>query len=869
MKKWLLALALSAGLVSTGNAADINRLKTFTGTASQWPWQLNADGTWTFKQPAFSDIAGSVTADQMPAFTGGDCTTAAGSVVLNCSPLRAQTNTWALPQTFTSAPIFISLSDTQKALANDISPAYPDTIEAFCTVTTTAGNTTATLNCVPTTQAAGYVGTWSGFTASDIGKLIQIEKVGNREGRHTTTIANVTNSTTVVLAAAPTQSVSALAGVQVFWGSDQTASLQTAINTASVLGMRSYIRGGRYLTISQLSCMPPASQNNFNYSPPLCQLADGATITAMATMDAVVQYGSAAGDYSGYLRRAMVSGGTLDGNFFAQYGADVPFFEEVTRFNQQTKNTLHAGVRYGAVGSPTASGGTSDQNNKSSRDDYVIPVAGVTLAIPAVVTTAYPHAFTTGRVVSFPTANQTQLTQSFFSITVIDSTHFSLDNTDSTGWSAFSAATVALTMPTMGVSLPVYSISAANPAVVQTITHGYSTGQKVFIADTQGVVSGGLSCVDGVYSITVIDTTHFSVPVNTTGCSAFTSGGVITPLPASGMSGFEAAIYIENANDVDEWGFKGSGYRVGVLSTGSTGWNSKIGGHFWSRVQQGEVLAGAYLGGNNSVNGIQVDCPARFAVWFSAGGIGNTINASQMNCAGFAIDPNNYASFVRLDSGAQVNVLGGSANGESGKNIVYEVSSPVPYTYPVNPNYNKVGFATQYVTYGQIDTVYQAQGAAQKSANLSDLASAATARTNLGLGAVATRSVVAQAIGGSTGSATMTASSANYFMFGTVSNYEPNSGGPQSPFAMTCKNLYARLNQDPGSGNTVTFTLRAASSNTALTCTVTGNGSSNTTCNDTTHSASITAGQMYNFNAQASAGLTAFSTASAGMECDN
>jgi len=47
MKKWLTLLAMTAGLVSTGNAADINRLKTFTGVASQWPWQLNTDGTWT------------------------------------------------------------------------------------------------------------------------------------------------------------------------------------------------------------------------------------------------------------------------------------------------------------------------------------------------------------------------------------------------------------------------------------------------------------------------------------------------------------------------------------------------------------------------------------------------------------------------------------------------------------------------------------------------------------------------------------------------------------------------------------------------------------------------------------------------------
>jgi len=57
MKKWLTLLAMTAGLVSTGNAAYINRLKTFTGVASQWPWQLNTDGTWTLKQPSFGDMS--------------------------------------------------------------------------------------------------------------------------------------------------------------------------------------------------------------------------------------------------------------------------------------------------------------------------------------------------------------------------------------------------------------------------------------------------------------------------------------------------------------------------------------------------------------------------------------------------------------------------------------------------------------------------------------------------------------------------------------------------------------------------------------------------------------------------------------------
>ena len=59
MKKWLLAIALSLGLVS-GARADtyINRVKPFTGVASQWPWQLNVDGTFTLKRLEVADLAG-------------------------------------------------------------------------------------------------------------------------------------------------------------------------------------------------------------------------------------------------------------------------------------------------------------------------------------------------------------------------------------------------------------------------------------------------------------------------------------------------------------------------------------------------------------------------------------------------------------------------------------------------------------------------------------------------------------------------------------------------------------------------------------------------------------------------------------------
>jgi Prealbumin-like fold domain len=65
------------------------------------------------------------------------------------------------------------------------------------------------------------------------------------------------------------------------------------------------------------------------------------------------------------------------------------------------------------------------------------------------------------------------------------------------------------------------SISAANPAVVTTSSaHGLSTGQKVGIFGSDSTPS-----IDGVRTVTVIDSTHFSVPVNVT--TAGTKGTVV------------------------------------------------------------------------------------------------------------------------------------------------------------------------------------------------------------------------------------------------------------------------------------------------------------------------------------------------------
>ena len=71
--------------------------------------------------------------------------------------------------------------------------------------------------------------------------------------------------------------------------------------------------------------------------------------------------------------------------------------------------------------------------------------------------------------------------------------------------------------------------------------------------------------------------------------------------------------------------------------------------------------------------------------------------------------------------------------------------------------------------------------------------------------------------------------------------------GALSPRNGVLSNFYARVAVAPGAGQTVTYTLYvgtpAAMSATSVTCQI--SGASSTICNDTTHSATITAGQAW------------------------
>jgi len=83
----------------------------------------------------------------------------------------------------------------------------------------------------------------------------------------------------------------------------------------------------------------------------------------------------------------------------------------------------------------------------------------------------------------------------------------------------------------VGATAGVTDITQTNPGVVTTsVTTLYTNGESVTIA---GVTP---SNYDGTYVITVIDDTHFSIGVDTTGFPAYVSGGTLSPAPASNLS---------------------------------------------------------------------------------------------------------------------------------------------------------------------------------------------------------------------------------------------------------------------------------------------------------------------------------------------
>lgn len=83
-----------------------------------------------------------------------------------------------------------------------------------------------------------------------------------------------------------------------------------------------------------------------------------------------------------------------------------------------------------------------------------------------------------------------------------------------------------------------------------------------------------------------------------------------------------------------------------------------------------------------------------------------------------------------------------------------------------------------------------------------------------------------------------------YIPVGGSTAANATEGAVQIPLAAsgTASSLYVSTFAAPGSGNSYTFTLRVAGASTSITCEI--SGASATSCNDTTHTATVTAGQL-------------------------
>jgi hypothetical protein len=652
-----------------------------------------------------------------------------------------------------------------------------DTVDEGCYVTATSGNTTISFSGCAT------------FTSADVGKKITIYGAGSTSQRLTTSISSVTNGTTIVVANAPTQSMSS-AFQFLFYGTDQATALQHCSDAATLLAYTCVVPQGHYLVATGIVSLPPANsqslENNLQEAPGLINIAQGATITAMASMNAIVTYGGIASDYSQILRSATFGGGTLDGNFLANYGADVPFFIHVIRKNQVTKNTLLSGVRYGNPGSPQSSAGAVDQNNFHQRDIYNVTISAVTKANPAVATCAWDCGVSTGQIVSINSGGgtMTQLANKWYKATKVDATHISL-GVDSSSWGTFTGtASMSVTMPSFSQPFTIYSpgITNATPGVV-TAVNNYAGGEAVLVynvggmtvdgaytvcsspaptsttfalctapgvtsfsigaggsgytyanvvvtgGDCQGVVgtasiSGGaiasisvtqagsncavaptVTIVGDGTGATATATLASPTQVNTSGAGSYSGGGYI--LPHVDPATAEKWVYLNNATDYEMISGEGYSFYEGVYADKMTsGYDSKIvATHFFNYPSAGRMFAATELGGDNTIDAAQEDCPAFFAFKFWS--VQNGIVGSRLNCSGFALgyNPDALTSFLRLDSGATANIINGGAKGDSGSQRVLQTVSAANSlgVYGTINGFGQFGFVGRNVEYTQPD----------------------------------------------------------------------------------------------------------------------------------------------------------------------
>ena len=155
---------------------------------------------------------------------------------------------------------------------------------------------------------------------------------------------------------------------------------------------------------------------------------------------------------------------------------------------------------------------TPDSTSSIASASSVV-INGITQASNGVVTTAAVHNLTTGFQVNLAgIVGMTELNGLSATVTVLTTTTFEL-NIDTTTFTAYISDG---TMIQPGVS-------TQNPGMVRSVAHGRSSSEVVYILSVGGMTEINLA----VYTVTVIDVDNFTIGVDTSAFTPYTSGGTI------------------------------------------------------------------------------------------------------------------------------------------------------------------------------------------------------------------------------------------------------------------------------------------------------------------------------------------------------
>lgn len=182
----------------------------------------------------------------------------------------------------------------------------------------------------------------------------------------------------------------------------------------------------------------------------------------------------------------------------------------------------------GTYPTPTQMGTTSTYYSVYTPGDTFGDSLSIQFARPFTSSTVQAFSYAGCKIVDWElgvqTSQQASLNFTFDGASEATGTTYTAASYTASNMLHFAEASLILggTIAAAGTVLTISTVTTANPGVVTTSApHGLVTGDIVTIASV-----GGATQANGTWPVTVVDTTHFQIPVNVTG--TYTSGGTAT-----------------------------------------------------------------------------------------------------------------------------------------------------------------------------------------------------------------------------------------------------------------------------------------------------------------------------------------------------